>query len=273
MNRYVQLFRMGNALMGAIGVMVASFMVAGTDLLEHWDSLLLSAAIVIVFISGGNTLNDYIDADIDKTAHPERPIPSGRVRRETARNIGYLMLGLSVALSFLSANIVLVTIVAIAAALMLSYELFLKQRGFVGNLTIAVLTGMLFLFGGAVVGDAQGNVIVALMAVSVSIGREISKDIEDREGDEGDRFTLPMRIGDRNAAILASVCYLIGPALSILPILWGSYSQLYYFVLLADVLFVHCAITVFKDAHRAQSNAKKAMILGLLAFILGIIPV
>jgi len=107
----------------------------------------------------------------------------------------------------------------------------------------------------------------------LSIEREISKDIEDKDSDEGDRFTLPMKIGDRNAAIIASLCYIVGPALSIPPIIWNSYSFLYYTVVLADVVFLYCAFIVFSDPHKAQRAAKKAMMLGLLAFILGVIPV
>ena len=273
MNKYLQLFRTGNAVMGVVGVLVACFMAAGTDLLFHWVNLLLSTVIVFSFIAGGNSLNDYIDAEIDRTAHPERPIPSGRMSRKQAKDIGMFMLALSVMVSLFTFDVACVLIVLVAVTLMVSYEMFLKQRGFVGNVTIAVMTGMLFLLGGAIVGDVTANVIVALMAMSVSIGREISKDIEDKEGDEGDRFTLPMRIGDRNAAIIAASCYIIGPILSLLPIIWNSYSVLYYAVILADVVFLYCAFIVFSDPRKAQRFAKKAMILGLLSFILGAIPI
>ena len=273
MNKYIQLFRAGNAAMGIVGVLVASFMAAGTDILSHWSDLLLSAVIVFTFIAGGNSLNDYIDADIDRISHPDRPIPSGTIGRGQARDVGLMMLALSVMASLLTFDTVCAVIVIVAVGLMISYEMFLKQRGFIGNVVIAVMTGMLFLLGGAVVGDFQGNIVVASMAMIVSIGREISKDIEDKDGDVGERFTLPMRIGDRNSAIIASVCFILGPVLSILPIVWGTYSVLYYAVLLADVVFLYCAFIVFSDPHRAQKLAKKAMILGLLSFILGVIPI
>lgn len=273
MNKYLQLFRVGNALMGMVGVMVACFMAAGTDLLDHWPNLILSSALVFAFIAGGNSLNDSIDADIDRTAHPERPIPSGRMGRKQARDVGFLMLALSVMMSLFTFSTSCVVIVLMAVVLMVAYEFRLKQRGFIGNVSIAVLTGMLFLLGGAIVGDPSANLIVASMAMTVSIGREISKDIEDREGDEGDRLTLPMRIGDRNAAIVASVCYVVGPLLSILPLVWGTYSPLYYAVVLADLVFLYCAFIVFTDPHRAQGFAKRAMVLGLLSFVLGVIPI
>jgi geranylgeranylglycerol-phosphate geranylgeranyltransferase len=270
MNKYIQLFRTGNCIMGIIGVMVASFMAAGTGLIDHWPNLMISAVLVFMFIAGGNALNDSIDHEIDKSSHPERPVPSGRMTAKHARDVGLFMLFGSVAVSLLTFDLACVLVVIIACILMVSYEMFLKQRGFIGNVTIAVMTGMLFILGAAVIGDPMANIIVALMAMLVSIGREISKDIEDKEGDVG-RYTLPMRIGDRKAAIIASLFYLSGPLLSIQPILAHTYGPLYYAVFLADACFLYCAAIVFSDPHKAQKMAKVGMMVGLVAFILGVI--
>ena len=55
MNKYLQLFRTGNAVMGIVGVTVASFMAAGTDRDPPWLTPLISAGGVFLFICGGNT--------------------------------------------------------------------------------------------------------------------------------------------------------------------------------------------------------------------------
>lgn len=269
-NKYIQLFRTGNAVMGIVGVVVACFMAAGTDLMDHWANILVSAVVVFMFICGGNALNDYIDHDIDRTAHPERPIPSGRMQRSSALRAAAVMLAGSCVVSLVSLDPVFIAIVVIACFLMVAYEFALKQRGFVGNVTIALLTGMMFLLGGAVVGNLEGNVIVALMALLVSVGREIAKDIEDMDSDEG-RLTLPMRIGVRNASALACVFFVAGPVLSVLPMVWHSYGVLYYTVVVADLIFLYCAAVVFRDPHRAQKSAKIAMVVALVSFILGVI--
>ncbi len=269
MNKYLQLFRIGNAIMGIIGVTVASFMASGTGIADHWINLLISALIVFMFVCGGNALNDSIDAEIDKTAHPERPVPSGRMTAKEARNAGIIMLAGSAAASLLTMDPACILIVTVAVALMVAYELFLKQRGFVGNLTIAALTGMTFLMGGAAVSNAEGNVIVAVMAALVSVGREIAKDIEDMEGDEG-RVTLPMKIGKKGAAAVACVFFIAGPMLSIVPMIQHTYGPMYYLVVVADALFIFCAYSVFSDPHKAQKTAKIAMFAALIAFILGV---
>lgn len=57
-------------------------------------SLLVAVSLAYV---GGMFLNDAFDAEIDATQRPERPIPSGRVTRETVFATGTAMLTASVA--------------------------------------------------------------------------------------------------------------------------------------------------------------------------------
>ena len=270
MNAYLRMFRMINAVMGVVGALVASFIAAGTGIVDCWQNVLIMAAVVFLFVAGGNSINDSIDYEIDKVSHPERPVPKGEITPRQARNVGYALLLGSFAVSFLTLDIAAIILVLIAVILMVAYELALKQRGFVGNVTIAVLTGMVFLVGAAMVGPWTENLYIAAMAAAVSVGREISKDIEDMEGDEG-RLTLPMRIGARNASLVACVFYLLGVAMSVIPLVTGMYSILYAIVVVADAFFVIAAASVFSAPHKAQKMAKFGMLWGLVAFILGAI--
>ncbi len=281
MNRYLRLFRFGNGLMGIIGVIVGAFIASGLNITDYWISIAISGLIVFIFMAGGNAINDYIDRDIDKIAHPERPVPRGEINPVTAKNLGIFMMILAVLIGILAQassfyfdfifwDFISTIIVLVAALLMVSYEIFLKQRGFIGNVTIALMTGMLFLLGGAVCNNAIVVVPIALMAILVNIGREIAKDIEDQASDEG-RDTLPMRIGVKKAASIAFVFFISGVALSVWPFMHGSMSDLYLVVLAADAMFIYAAIIVFKSAHSAQKIAKIAMIIALLAFVIGVI--
>lgn len=270
MNKYLQLFRLNNALIGSFAILIAAFMAAGTSMVDYSVNLLIGFFIVFTFVAGGNSLNDYIDVGIDRTAHPDRPVPSGKLTPIQARNTGIAMLIMSTLLSFLTMDVPCIVIVVIAVILMAAYEMMLKQRGFIGNVTIAVLTGMVFLLAGALVGDPMKNIAVGGMAALVSVGREISKDIEDMASDEG-RRTLPMSIGVRNASVVAAIFYIAGPVLSWYPIYLDPANYLYYIVLLSDVTFFYCAYKVFSDPRRAEKKAKVGMLLGLLAFIMSAI--
>ncbi|MBR4202057.1 MAG: 4-hydroxybenzoate polyprenyltransferase, partial [Candidatus Methanomethylophilaceae archaeon] len=114
------------------------------------------------------------------------------------------------------------------------------------------------------------NIAVGGMAALVTVGREISKDIEDMDSDIG-RRTLPMSIGVRNASIIASIFYIAGPVLSWYPLIQDPANYMYYSVILADIAFFYCAYKVFSDPHTAQKKAKIGMLFGLLAFILSAI--
>jgi 4-hydroxybenzoate polyprenyltransferase and related prenyltransferases len=270
-NRYLRLFRLGNGVMGILGVAIGAFIAVGMDLLDYWVNLVISCFVVLSFMAGGNSLNDYIDRELDKTAHPDRPLPMGEISPKAALNLGIVGLVLASLLSLFMMSFLVTGIVIIATLLMVSYELFLKQRGFAGNIVIAVLTGMLFLFGGSIVDNIEGNIVIAAMAILVSIGREIAKDIEDIESDKESRKTLPMMIGIKNATIVASIFFIAGPILSVYPLIAGTFGWLYCLVFVADAIFIYTALIIFRKAHTAQKLAKTAMAIALVAFILGVI--
>ena len=45
--------------------------------------VLLSSLGVGLIVVGGYAANDFVDRDLDKVAHPERPLPSGRLQPQT----------------------------------------------------------------------------------------------------------------------------------------------------------------------------------------------
>ena len=142
---------MGNCLMGIVGLLMSVLIATGTTIFNYWTDIVPAAFVVFFFVAAGNSLNDYMDREVDKVAHPERPIPSGRLAPNSARTIAvYCFAAALIASFFIRIEATLVVIVAMA--LMLAYELSTKKKGFSGNLTIGLLTGMLFVFGGAVVG-------------------------------------------------------------------------------------------------------------------------
>ncbi|MDD3398203.1 MAG: geranylgeranylglycerol-phosphate geranylgeranyltransferase [Candidatus Methanomethylophilaceae archaeon] len=268
MNRFLQLFRLGNCVMGIVGLLVAAFIASGTNMPDSWFQLLVASISVAGFIAAGNALNDYVDREVDRLAHPDRPLPSGRMEPRTALYVASGLFVSSLAISLLL-DPISIAIFVIATVMMLAYELKLKASGLAGNATIALLTGGLFLLGGAVVGSVENTLAVAGMAMLVSLGREITKDIEDMEGDQG-RNTLPMRIGKKNAGIIAAVFFISGPILSLQPAIDGIFGVAYLpLVLVADAIFLYDSWLLFQDPRRAQKLAKLGMLVALVAFIAG----
>lgn len=267
---YFRLFRLGNCVMGAFGALLAAIVCVGLDSIGDFGTqVAFSMSVVIAFTAAGNSLNDYFDREVDKVAHPERPIPSGAVAPSAASAASVALFAIALILGIMI-NLWSIGIVITSIAIIVGYEKYLKAEGIAGNLAISWLTGALFLFGGAAVERLDLAWILAALAFLATLGREIVKDIQDIEGDKGSRRTLPMRIGTRKAGVLASVGFLAAVALSPAPYLLDLLSWWYVpAVLVSDAIFIYCALIHFRSPEKGQKVAKLAMLVALLAFLLG----
>ncbi|HEY7587808.1 MAG TPA: UbiA family prenyltransferase [Thermoplasmata archaeon] len=274
MRVFLQLARPLNCAMSAVGVLVGGVVAVGQ---AAWGPLLaplvFAGVAAMAFTAGGNALNDVFDRETDRVNHPERPIPSGKVSLLQAKAFVIAMFLVAGALAT-PASLLCLALVVLNGLLMIAYEIVFKARGASGNVLIAYLVGSLFLFAGLAVYTSDMTPLVragvlALLAFLATMGREITKDIEDMAGDV-DRRTLPQRIGAKPAGRIASAALLAGVALSVLPwlanILHGSYAIV---VLVADGMFIYAALHSAAHPSRAQRLTKYAMVVALGAFLAG----
>jgi len=234
--------------------------------------ILISSLVVFLFSSAGNALNDYFDREIDKINHPERPIPSNRIKPESALKFSIFLFFLSTIFTFFL-NFYCILIVIIAFLFQILYELKFKRHYISKNFTIAFLTGMLFIFGGTAVNKyisfLTPSTIFGIMAFFAIFGREIIKDIEDFVGDKN-RLTLPKKIGIKNAGIIAGIFLLISVALSFIPYLFLDFSIIYiFFVSITDILFFYSIFIQYKNPKKSRKIIKIGMFIALIGFILG----
>ncbi len=266
-NPYLKLYRPVNSIMASIAVMAGAFIAVGMDIMGEWRNVLLAALVVFLFTGGGNALNDYVDRETDRRNHPERPIPSGKIGAKRALHLGITSLILPLFIGIFI-NIEALLIIAMAEALMLSYEFSFKKKGLLGNMEISLLVGMLFLFGGASVGNMDRTLIFSIMASFATFGREIVKDIEDMEGD-ADRSTLPKKIGREKAGLVGAGAFMAAVSLSAIPYGRGFGAVYLAIVNIADIIFFYTAYLALTDAKKSQRMAKIAMFIGLIAFLAG----
>lgn len=102
---------------------------------------------------GGVVLNDFFDADLDAVERPERPIPSGRVRKSDVGWFGFGLLGLGV-LAAMPAGGYSWPIAAAVALLTVLYNRFAKHHVFVGPLVMGLCRGGNLLLGMSAVDEA-----------------------------------------------------------------------------------------------------------------------
>lgn len=274
MGGLLQLARPVNCVMSAIGVIIGGVVAVGEG---AWGAfawpLVFAALAALTFTAGGNALNDLFDRETDRVNHPERPLPSGRLSVGAVRVFaGGAFVIAAVLAAFV--NVYCVAIVGVNATLMLAYEARLKAVGAPGNLVIAYLVGSLFLFAGAAVLSADLKplfraTILAVLAASATLGREITKDIEDMAGDV-DRKTLPQRVGAKAAGDVAATALVAGVVLSVVPWLYSILPLAYLVVVLpADIMFIYAALVSAANPARSQRVTKYAMVVALVAFLAG----
>ena len=232
--------------------------------------------LVVFLITGaGNAINDYFDIEIDRINKPQRPIPSGKIGLSAAL---YFSLTLFATGTLLAAtiNFACGAIAFVNSLLLIYYASTLKRTALFGNIAVGYLTGSTFLFGGAVFfehGGIETVIVLFLLATLATMAREIVKDIEDIEGDKEDGArTLPILIGAKKAAYIASFFGLIALLASPLPYIQSLMGIRYIFIIaIADILIAVAVYEILAKNNPARSSKmfKLAMLFALISFIAG----
>ncbi len=237
---------------------------------------------VVLFTGAGNAMNDIKDAEIDKTAHPMRPLPSGQLSIQQASRFTSLLWTLSVAGHIggllavepaVSTYLPTVLIYILAVVLMVTYDHgpATKNRGLSGNIVISLLVGAVILYGASAVGGFVQPVIWWIFGVVflTNLAREMVKDCMDMEADEGSRQTLPMTYGKEKVRMAAYVV-IMGALVCLYVPFWKGPFQFGQIALqipaILTLITLNGPMVQGKDALVA-SRIRMAMLLGLVSFI------
>ena len=273
---WLDLFRAGNCVTGFVGVFLGAILTLEDfptgDNLKITTLLALS---VYSFMASWNALNDYLDLEIDKINRPDRPLPSGRISKSLALTAIILTCLISFVSLFLAGQIAnamtenfenwypTIFIWIIALALLVNYEddrilLGLKNRGLPGNLAISISVGLVVLFGAAGLFEPLNERAVSLFFIGTlyNLSREIIKDVEDMDGDEG-RNTYAMRVGAENARLTSWVILLITLVALLTPFALGIF-ELLHIIFIAPGLF--SLMSVKKHIYLAEDTAASRLI-------------
>jgi len=239
-------------------------------------SIPLILAMAVVFFAGAGSMpfNDYFDRDVDIISHPNRPIPSKRLSPQETLYFSILLFSLAVVFSMFI-NLLCFVIVLFSLGFLYCYEVFFKNQGFVGNIVVAFLSSMSFTFGGTAVGNPFASLLLSLLTFFLFTGREILKDVQDVKGDLLTRNTLPMRIGEKKAVLVASFFLMVAVLLSPLPYLLHQLGIGYLIIIImVDVMAMYIIIQNLRDLQNTEQSVRLTRIaaaVGVIAIILGVV--
>ncbi len=199
---FLRLTRFWNlVIIGLAQYFTAGFLISSTAIVDI--KLLLLSISTILIAAAGYIINDYYDIKIDLINKPERVVIGKNIARRFAILFHTVLSFSGVGIGFLlSWKIGIINF--LSAFLLWLYSNYLKRQPFVGNLTVAILTGLsIELINVLYEINNQLVTIYALFAFFMTLIREIIKDMEDLKGDNsfGCR-TLPIIWGIRKTKIL-----------------------------------------------------------------------
>lgn len=270
--------RMGNCLVAAATSLAGSW-VAGDTLQRDKPWLLALAALLIAAF--GNGYNDVCDLPADRVNRPDRVLPRGDISQLLALRIAgwCLVLGMmAAAAAYIDA---LIIAIAVSTALFL-YDRDLKSLPLVGNAVVAGICATTVAFG-ALAGKGWNRQVWVLMvcAFSLTLVRELFKDIEDVEGDRamGAR-TFPILYGPVRSAQVAwiplafTIYFVVYRIVSSTPNWGGAYVA--GIALTIGMLWTGIASLRTRDTcgwHARSTEMKFWIILGVVWVLLWRIPI
>lgn len=256
-----EIARWENALMASVGVLFGAWWVGWGDARPIAFAILAALPLT----AAANVWNDVADVGIDRLAHPGRPLPSGRLGMGTARRFAALAAFAGVVLaSGVDAELGALTVVVVA--LMFAYSSWLKREGLVGNVTVALLASLPFLYGAWAAGKPSKALVLVAIAAPLHFAREIAKDIEDAPADAATRRTLPVTGGHEMAAAVL-VASLIVFLLLLLPYVVPR-PLLAVALVPAAGLIVYAAWCALKGRRGSPLVFKLAMLCAMGAFMM-----
>lgn len=211
-----------NLLMVAFAqLMTAHFLIettaSGLPVLQDFRLYLLAFSTVVI-TAAGYMINDYYDVKIDYVNRPQEVVVGKGIKRRVVIFLHTLFNFTAIGLGYLiSPRIALINF--LAAFLLWIYSNQLKRELFIGNLTVAFLTGFsVYLVAFYYQKNELLVLTYAIFAFFLNLIREIIKDIEDRHGDRlhGCR-TLPIVIGFRKTKqviFVVAICF-VGAILTV----------------------------------------------------------
>lgn len=270
---FIRLIRVQNLLIIVLSqYLVALYLLEGVELMSF--KLFLLSLSTIIIAASGYIINDYYDVKIDYVNKPERVVVGKVLKRRVVLFWHSLLNIIAIAIGyFLDWKLALVYFAS--AFLLWVYSNQLKRWPFIGNLTVALLTGLSL----TVVSLYYGQKVVlaniyAVFAFSISLIREIIKDMEDWKGDAvfGCR-TLPILYGIRKTKlIIYTFIGLFGFLIFYLTQYLHNNTLYYYFSGLALFIIyfiykLHQADKI-RDYHFLSSFCKLIMLSGILSITL-----
>lgn len=298
---YLKLVRFPNLLIVVLTQLLVWFCIIRPSLaqLNGVEPFLGNLNFILVVLStifiaaAGYVINDYEDVDIDRVNKPDKLIIMQHISKENAWRfflvLNFLGIAIGAYLAFYFKSFNLFFIQALSSGALWFYSTSYKKQFLIGNLIVAVLSGLVVLLPAIYEAVAEEIYIkevsfnmslvsaYAFFAFITTMIREIVKDAEDVEGDElNECTTLPIVWGMKAAkAISIGLCLVVVAAVAYVQAnrwMFHDYLTFGYFLIAVQLPLLWLIWLIFRAEdkqtfHKASTITKLVMLGGILSMI------
>ena len=269
---FIKLLRPLNIAVAAFAVLVSAYILG---VYEQYYILTCVVIVVIAYNGAANAFNDYCDYEIDLINRPNRPLSRGMITSFQALSFAVILFAIGSITAFQLPFYARLTAVVIAMPLIIIYSMRLKGTPLLGNIAVAMILGLTFVFCGLAFNKPGPMIMPAILAFGLTLVRELIKDIADVEGDNSVGLkTLPLVIGNNKAITVVMIKAVLIGLVSLIPYYLNIYGN-YYLILLVIGVEIPLAIVVvlfmkspsISTAKQSEKLLKFSTIMGLTAIL------
>ena len=176
---FAHLFRLPPAILAALAGCATIYALNSTAQLLQY---LLAAAVLICMNSAACAINDYWDLDKDCIDHPERPLPSGRLKPQQAWWAAIILFACAL-VAAIPLGLYPFILVAINISLLWNYSHLLIYSGILGNVIVSAVVASILFLGGLVADHPFAMLYPTGFAFFYILAKEIIWDVHDTVGD------------------------------------------------------------------------------------------
>lgn len=265
------------------------------DITLNWFGFTLLVLSTLCIAAAGYVINDVYDVETDLVNRPDKVIVDKSVSEKTANNLFIILNVIGVLIGFYLSHLVgksgFFALFVIISALLYVYASYLKQTLLIGNIVVSVLVALSLIIVGifellpVITPQNQATQLTmfkvlfdyALFAFIINLVREITKDIQDIDGDHKSGMnTLPIVIGrDRakNVLFVLSLVPILAVVYYLSTYLYKQTIAVIYFLVLVIAPLILVSIKIFssktkKDYQFISNLLKIVMLTGMLSMLL-----
>ncbi len=271
---FIKILRPVNLVITFLSVWTGALISIGKIEVENFTDILLAAIAAALINGAGNVINDYFDVETDVVNNKNRPLVKGEISK-TAALVYYVVLN-AIALGIIySVSEWMFAIAVFVTVLLFVYSWLLKKLALLGNMTVAFITGLVFIYAGVLGPHWWMDFIPFVFAFHINLIREILKDLEDLAGDvAADIFTLPYLIEEKATKRVLAVLTVLLIVETIIPYKYLDYGTSYLIIVLlgVDLPLSYFIVLLFRevpDYPLIHKLLKTSMFAGLAAILAG----